>query len=102
MLPVVAERALHELTLARMTLNGEMAVEKLPPVPEAKDEADRRRLIALAVINRLCHLLCDIARIAEDTDRTLYDMAGAWELAHEPPVEEEERVFGFAAARKAA
>lgn len=103
MLSVVAERALHELTLARMTLNGDMGVEKLPAVPEAKDEADRRRLVALAVMDHLCHLLSDAARIAEDTDRTLYEMAGGWELAHQLPLErEEEKVFGFAAARKAA
>lgn len=103
MLSVVAERALHELTLARMTLDGELNAEKLPTVPEARDEADHRRLVALAVINRLSYLLSDVARIAEDTDRTLYEMAGGWELAHQLSVEKEEkRVFGFAAARKAA
>jgi hypothetical protein len=58
--------------------------------------------VALAVIDRLSYLLSDVARIAEDTDRTLYEMAGGWELAHQLPVETEEtRVFGFAAARKA-
>jgi hypothetical protein len=102
-LSVVAERALHELTLARMTLNGELDAEKLPPVSEAKDEADRRRLVALALIIRLSHLMSDAGRLAEDTERSLYEMAGGWELAHQLPLETEEpKVFGFAAARKAA
>lgn len=102
MLSHVAERVLHELSLARMTLNGELDVEKLPPIPEAKCEAERRRLTALALVNRLSHLLIDVANVAEDADRAVYGMVEGLELSSPSPVTEEKRVFGFAAARKAA
>jgi hypothetical protein len=97
----VAERVLHELTLARMTLDGQLDADKLPVVPEATGEAERRRLTALALINRLSYLLIDVANVAEDADRTIYGMAEGLEQSSQLPVEEE-RVFGFAAARKAA
>lgn len=98
----VAERVLQELTLTRMTLDGELAVEQLPPVPEAKDEAEHRRLTALALINRLSHLLIDVLNVAEDSDRTIYGRVEELEQSVQFPVTEEPKVFGFAAARKAA
>ena len=101
MLSLVAERALEELSLARMTLTGELPSGKLPPVPRAKDEADHRRVVALALIDRLSNLLSDVASLAEDIDRLVYDLAGGSDL-HHPPVEVEERVFGFAPPRKKA
>jgi hypothetical protein len=102
MLSHVAERVLHELTLARMALNGELPAEKLPAIPEARDEGERRRLTALALINRLGNLLADVADVAEIADRTLYEMVEGVELSGQLPVTEEKKVFGFAAARKAA
>jgi hypothetical protein len=101
MLALVAQRALEELTLARMTLAGELPTDKLPPVPRAKDEADHRRVVAVALIDRLSYMLSDVASVAEDADRLVYDLAGGLDL-HHPPVETEKRVFGFAAFRKAA
>jgi hypothetical protein len=98
----VAERVLHELTLARMTLDGELDADKLPVVPEATGEAERRRLTALALITRLSHLLCDVATVAEDADRAVYEMVEGLEQSSPPPMTEERKVFGFAAGRKAA
>jgi len=68
----VSERVLDELTLARMTLDGELPVEKLPAIAEARDEGERRRLTALALIDRLTHLLIDVANVAGDADRAIY------------------------------
>jgi len=100
MLAHVAQRALEELNFARMTLTGQIPVEDLPPVPQVGAEADRRRVIAVAVIDRLGSLLAEVASIVEDADRHVYDLAEGLDL-RQPP-EQEKRVFGFAAYRKAA
>jgi hypothetical protein len=101
MLALVAQRALEELNLARSTLTGDVPVEHLPPIPRARDEAEHRRVVAVALIDRLSNLLADVASVAESTDRLVYNLAGGMDL-HQPPVDEEKRVFGFAAFRKAA
>jgi hypothetical protein len=93
MLALVAQRALDELTLARSTLTGDVPAEHLPPVPQAKDEADHRRVVAVALLDRMSNLLADVASITEDADRLVYDLAEGLNL-HKPPVKEEKRVFG--------
>jgi hypothetical protein len=98
----VAGRVLDELTLARMTLDGELPAEKLPVITEATDEGERHRLTVLALIDRLRHLLIDVANVAEDADRAIYGMVEGVELSSPSPLKEERKVFGFAAARNGA
>jgi len=98
----VAERVLDELTLARMTLDGGLPVEELPAIAEARDEGERRRLTALALIDRLSDLLIDVANVAGDADRAIYGMVEGLEASGRLPEREEKNVFGFAAARQAA
>lgn len=101
MLSRVAERALDELALIRLTLDGGLDIEKLPPVPEAADENDHRRLVAVGLVNRLGCKLRDVAIASEEAERNLTELLGDWPLANEEIPEAEERVFGFAAYRKA-
>jgi hypothetical protein len=97
----LAERVVHELVLIRMTLDGGVEADKLSPVPVGTDEAEHRRLVTLALIDRLKDRLTDVGNVAEDTAWTLYEMVEGWEIAHQFPPEVEEKVFGFAAGRKA-
>jgi hypothetical protein len=108
MLASIAERAVDELGLVLLTLDGRLGIDKLPPVPEASDEADHRRLVALSLVYRLATILKDFADTAQESERSVNEMFQRWELANEPPMEEvphvedEPRIFGFAAfaARK--
>jgi hypothetical protein len=56
----------------------------------------------VALLDRLSNVLAEVASVTEDTDRLVYFIAGGSDLHQPPPVEEEERVFGFAACRKVA
>lgn len=101
MLAHIAQRALQELNFARSTLTGEVPLKSLPPVPQAKDEQHLRQVVAVAVIDRLSSLLAEVANITEDSDRIVYDLAEGLDLRPQPE-QEEKRVFGFAAFRRAA
>ena len=101
MLAHVAQRALQELNFARSTLTGEVPLKNLPLVPQAKDEEHLRRVVAVAVIDRLSILLAEVISITEDSDRMVYGLAEGLDL-RQPPEQEEKRVFGFAAFRRAA
>lgn len=102
MLGHVVVKILDELTVARMVLSGEIEVEKLPPIPEADSESDHRRLVALSLINHLSYLLIDVVNMAEESERAIYGLVEGLNASGRLPVTEGKRIFGFAAARKAA
>jgi hypothetical protein len=107
MLPAVAERLFNDLHQIRWVLDGDKRLDKLPPMPDGMDEDDHRRMVAIALIDDLCVLVSELASVAKEASQTLVDLAHDPELDDEPPmfeepVDDEPRIFGFAAYRQAA